>query len=272
MPQKSKIPPFKLSATSLSCYLESPKQFYWRYIKRLEPLCLSVADFDHDKIAGTLWSEFVDAFYRHVPEKENIERMRADWDAQTEGWCPEKLKERLTKALHAWAALYYQQFSPDDGVRNGSEKRVENERFIGYLDGLSPDETVIHEVKSTSRSKSVSEQLWKVQNSIQVKLYAVLTKAQGVMIEFAWKDDPYDIFRAPVLPITEEQLRYWEQELNALADGIYALGSDPHNYPCHSDGCNLITKNFIGLCNYQSLCAGIEGAEIAYKAKESRRK
>ena len=271
MPQKSKTPPFKLSATSLSCYLESPKAFYWRYIKRLEPLYLSVADFDHDKIAGTLWSEFVDAFYRHVPEKENIERMRADWDAQTEGWCPEKPKERLTKALHAWAVLYYQQFSPDDGVRNGSEKRVENERFIGYLDGLSPDETVIHECKSTSRARQVSEQLLKFQTSLQVKLYAVLTKASGVIIELAYKDEPLDIFRAPVYMFPEGEVTAWEQAFNKLADYIYSLGNDPRNYLCCADQCSLITKNYTGICQYQALCLGVPGAEIAYKPKEHRR-
>ena len=236
----------------------------------MEPIGQSVTSFDHDKICGILWSEFVDAFYRGIPEKENTERMLADWQTQTEGWVPDKTRDRLTKAMQAWASIYHQQFSPKDGVRNGSEKLVENGRFLGYLDGLSPDGTVVHEVKSTSRSKSTSEQLWKVQHSIQVKLYCVLTQAKGVRIEFAWKDEPHDIFRAPVLDVTREQLKQWEQELNALADGIYALGDDPNNYPCHPDGCCLITKNFIGLCPFQALCMGEFGAEIAFKPKTHR--
>jgi len=270
MPAKARKSPYKLSATALSCLLESPKAFYWRYIAKLEPISQSIATYDHDKLAGSLWAAWIDAFYRGVPEKENTERLLADWHEQTEGWVPEKIKERLTKALTAWASIYHQQFSPDDGVRNGSEKLVENERFVGYVDGLSADETTLHEVKSTSRAKSVSEQLWKVQNSIQVKLYLVLTGAKRVLIEFAYKDEPYDIWRAPVMEVTKEQRKTWEQELNALADSIYALGNDPNNYPCHPDGCCLITKNYVSLCPFQALCSQVLGAEIAFKAREYR--
>lgn len=272
MPKKTqKVRPFKLSATSLSCFLESPKAFYWRYISRLEPLSQSVATYDHDKLAGVLWAEVVDAFYRGVPEKENRERLLADWNSKTEGWVPDKFKERLTKALEAWTTIYYQQFSPDDGVRNGSEKLVENDRFLGYLDGLSPDEKTIHECKSTARSKQLSEQLLKFQTSLQVKLYAVLTKATGVVIELAFKDDPHEIFRAPRYDFTPEQVAEWEQAFNALADYICSLGNDPANYFCYADSCSLITKNYTGICQYQSLCLGIPGAEIGYKPKEHRR-
>lgn len=264
----------KLSASALSTFLRSPKAFFWRYIKQLEPLTLSVSSYDHDKLAGIIWAECVDRFYKGVPEAQNSSRTLQDWLEQTEGWVPPKPQEKLTKALEAWCAQYYQQFRPDDGCRTPeqSELFVENERFVGYLDGLSA-ERVIHEVKSTSRSPQLSEQLLKVQSSIQVKLYAVLTQATGVCIEFAWKDSPYQIFRAPVLDIRPEQLVQWEQELNALADSIYALGTDEYHYPCHTDGCTIMTKNFAGSCSYQMLClSGItEETKIGFKPKTHRK-
>lgn len=265
----------KLSATALSCYLESPKAFYWRYVHNggLEPAFQSVATYDHDKVCGTLWAEFVDRFYKKTEEKENTEKLLNAWHDQTHGWVPEKQKDRLTKALEAWSTTYYQEFSPSDGVRNGSEKYLENERFHGYLDGLSHD-GVVHEVKSTSRSPQVAEQLWKVQNSIQVKLYCVLAKASGVIIEFAWKDAPHGIFRAPKLDVGAEQLQQWESELNALADSITALGDDPNKYPCHPDGCCLITKNMVSLCSYSALCSmGYNNlTKICYRPKEQRQR
>lgn len=263
----------KLSASALSLFLKSPKSFYWRYRANLEPIQQSVATYDHDKLAGIIWAAAVDRFYKGVPEAENARRTHQDWLEQTDGWVPEKAKERLTKALDMWVAQYYQQFSPDDGCRTAetSELKVENERFIGFLDGLSKD-GVIHEVKSTSRSPQLSEQLLKVQSSIQVKLYAVMTKATGVCIEFAWKDSPYQLYRGPILDVTPEQLVGWEQELNALADSIYALGDDEHNFPCNTEGCTIITKNFVGSCPYQTLCLdGIkEETSIAYKPRQHR--
>ena len=262
----------KLSASALSTFLRSPRAYYWRYKARLEPLEPSAGTYDHDKIAGILWSEFVDRFYKGVSEAENTRLMLEKWDDQTAGWLPDRFKTRLTNALESWATTYYQKFSPSDGCRNGSEKLVENERFIGYLDGLSHD-LVVHEVKSTSRSQQVSEQLWKVQNSIQVKLYCVMVQATGICIEFAYKDTPYGIFRAPVLPVTEGQRKAWESELNALADMIYSLGDDPNHYPCHSDGCCYTGKNSVSMCPYSALCSmGLtEETRIGYKDKEHRK-
>lgn len=261
----------KLSASALATFLKSPRLFYYRHVANLEPVMLSVATWDHDKIAGSLWSAFVDRFYKGTGERENVAKMLSDWEEQTASWVPEKVKERLTKALLAWGAAYYQQFSPSDGCRTaeGSELKIENERFVGYLDGISAD-GIIHEVKSTSRSPQLSEQLLKVQSSIQIKLYAVMTDATGVVIEFAWKDSPYQIFRAPALAITAQQRAHWKQELDSLADSIYALGDDEHNYVCHTD-CQIMTKNFSGSCPYQALCLGLEGAGIAYKTREHRK-
>ena len=260
----------KLSATALATFMESPKAYYFRYIKRLEPISKSVGSYDHDKECGILWSEFVDRFYKKVPEVDNTAQMFKDWDERTDGWVPPAFKERLTKAMSSWATTYYQSFSPDDGVRNGSEKLVENDRFLGYLDGLSPDEKTIHECKSTSRAKSVSEQLLKYQTSLQVKLYAVLTGATGAILEFAYKDPPYSIFRAPRYDFTIEDVKGWEQSFNALADYIYSLGEDEKNYLCYADNCSLITKNYVGVCSYQSLCLGLPGAEICFKPKTHR--
>ncbi len=263
----------KLSASALNTFLRSPKAYYWAYVARLQPIQSNVAHFDHDKICGVIWAEFVHRFYNHIAEKENKQKLLADWAEQTDGWVPEKAKERLTKALEAWSSQYYQMFNPDDGTRGKgkSELLLENERFLGYLDGLS-DDGIVHEVKSTSRSPQLMGQLWKVQNSTQVKLYAVLAKATGVKIEFAFKDTPYGIFRGPDTPVSAEQLAGWEQELNQLADYIYSLGDDPHNYPCHPDGCCIVTKGITSMCQYESLCEmGLtDYTKIAFKPKTRR--
>ncbi len=264
----------KLSASALSCYLESPRKFYWSYVHRLEPLMPSVGNFDHDKIAGTLWSEFVDRFYKGIDEAANRGKMLNDFSTKTDGWCPPKSQEKLVDAMNAWATAYYQLYNKEDGVRDaiGSEKFVENDRFLGYLDGIGPD-GILHEVKSTSRSKQISEQLWKVQNSIQVKLYTVLSQATGIRIEFAWKDAPHGIYRAEPIPVTPEQRATWESQLNSLADYIYSLGDDPNKYPCHPDGCCITTKNFVSICEFQSLCDyGLNDiTAVAYKSRKSTR-
>ena len=261
----------KLSASALNCFLDSPRKYYWTYIARLVPLMSSVSTYDHDKICGILWAEFVDRFYHKVDEAKNLKLTLDAWNEQTEGWVPDKLKDKLTKALESWSATYYQQFSPDDGIRNGSELKLENDTFIGYLDGLSHNK-VIHEVKSTSRSPSLAGQLWKVQNSTQVKLYAVMAEATGVIIEFAFKDPPYAIYRAPVLDITPEQRAEWKQGLDKLAEYIYSLGDDIANYPCHPDGCCMVSKGMTNMCQYETLCSmGLtDDTQIAYKEKSHR--
>jgi hypothetical protein len=263
----------KLSASALNTFLKSPKAYYWQYIHRLVPLQTSVATYDHDKICGIIWAECVNRFYEGVTESENCKQTLQDWMEQTEGWVPEKARQRLTSALESWSHSYYQMFDPTDGVRGKgkSELFVENDRFLGYLDGLS-DAGVVHEVKSTSRSPQLAGQLWKVTNSTQVKLYCVLAQAKGVIIEFAFKDSPYAIYRGPETIVTPEQLRCWEQELNTLADFIYGLGDDPKNYPCHPDGCCLVTKGITSMCQYESLCdIGLnEHTQYGYKEKTRR--
>lgn len=245
----------KLSASALNTFLKSPKAFYWGYKAGLVPSQQSVITFDHDKICGIIWSEFVNRFYNGESEADNCKKTLADWLEQTDGWVPEKAKDRLTKALESWSRQYYQMFNPEDGVRGKgkSELFLENDRFLGYLDGLS-DDGIVHEVKSTSRSPQLAGQLWKVTHSIQVKLYCVLAEAKGICIEFAFKDTPHQIFRGPTEIITPDQLKGWEQELNTLADFIYSLGDDINNYPCHPDGCCLTTKGGTWMCQYESLC------------------
>ena len=262
----------KLSASGLATFLKSPKSYFYRYIANLEPIAPSVSSYDHDKICGIIWAQFVDRFYHGETEDRNVCITLADWDEQTFGWVPEKAKLKLTNALTTWGGSYYQMFNPDDGCRTAesSELLVENDRFLGYLDGLSKD-GVIHECKSTSRSPQLAGQLWAVQNSIQVKLYAVLTKATGVCIEFAFKDPPNALFRGPVLEINAHQLACWESELNTLADFIQSLGTDPCMYPCHPGGCCMVSKGITNLCSYQALCDNVPGAEIAYKPKERRK-
>ena len=263
----------KLSASAINSFLKSPKSYYWRYIARLEPFQQSVVTYDHDKICGVVWAEFVNRFYNGINEKDNTIQTMKDWFEQTDGWVPEKAKERLTKALESWSSQYYQMFNPEDGARGKgkSELFLENDRFLGYLDGLS-DDGYVHEVKSTSRSPQLAGQLWKVQNSIQVKLYCVLANASGHRIEFAFKDAPYNIFRGPEVTITDDQRAGWEQELNTLADKIYSLGDDINNYPCHPDGCCLVTKGITSMCQYETLCdMGVNQITLtAYKEKKRR--
>lgn len=265
------MPRRKLSASAINLFLKSPKAYYYAYVQKVVPAEQSIGTFDHDKILGVLWAEFVDRFYKGADEKSNTERLLKFWEVQTEGWVPERIRQKYKDALESWATTYYQEFSRDDGCRNGSEKLVENERFLGYVDGLSHD-LVLHEVKSTSRSPSLAGQLWKVQNSLQVKLYCVLTQATGICIEFAWKDAPYGVYRSAVIPVTPEQRAGWEQELNKIADYIISLGDDQNNYPCHPDGCCLITKGITSMCQYQALCdMGLdETTKPLYKEKVSR--
>lgn len=260
----------KLSASALSSYLESPRKFYWSYVRRIEPAIQSMSNFDHDKILGTIWSAVVDRFYKGVEESQNLQLATTAWFDQTHGWVPEKSQQKYLDCLTSWLNSYHQLFNPKDGVRNGSEKFVENDRFLGYLDGLSHD-LVIHECKSTSRAKSVAEQLTKVQHSMQVKLYAVMVKATGIRIEFAFKDTPYGIFRSEILPVTTEQLSEWEQGLNKLADHIYSLGDDINNYVCAADKCSIVTKNFCRVCEFQPLCEKLEGAMIGFKSRVNTR-
>jgi hypothetical protein len=263
----------KLSASALNTFLKSPKSYYWHYIARLVPAQASVVTYDHDKICGILWAEFVNRFYSGQDETLNCNQLLADWNEQTDGWVPEKAKARLTTALETWSRSYYQMFNVNDGVRgkDKSELFLENDRFLGYLDGLS-DDGVVHEVKSTSRSPQLAGQIWKVQNSIQVKLYCVLAQAKGILIEFAFKDSPYAIYRGQETKVSNSQLLSWEQELNKLADYIYGLGDDPNNYPCHPDGCCLVTKGITSMCQYELLCTdGITDiTRYGYKQKTRR--
>ena len=263
----------KLSASAISTFLKSPLSYYYRYIARLEPLQQSVATFAHDRLFGILWAGFVDRFYKGVSEPDNAEQTMTAWLEQTEGWVPPKPRDKLTNALTVLIPQYYQSFRPDDGCRTPeqSEMFVENERFVGYLDGLS-DDGIIHEVKSTSRCPQLSEQLWKVEHSLQVRLYTVLANANGYRVEFAWKDPPHQIFRGPVTMVTAEQRQQWELELNALADSIYTLGDDINHFPCNPDSCCLVTRGTVSMCAYQILCdMGLnETTSIGFKPKERR--
>lgn len=230
----------------------------------------SVVTYDHDKLAGSLWSAFVERFYNGVNEAENTQSILTAWDAQTAGWVPDAAKARLTKAITAWASGYYQMFRPDDGCRTQSEVFVENDRFLGYLDGLNNDR-IIHETKTTSRSPQLAGQLWKVENSIQIKLYCVLADANGYCVEFGFKDAPHAIFRGPVVEVTREQKTTWETQLNTLADYIYSLGDDPNHYVCNPDSCCLVTRGVTSMCQYMPLCDGVPGAEIAFQERTRRK-
>ena len=259
-----------MSASGLSLFLRSPRAYYWRYKAGLEPSQPQVATFDHDKLLGIVWAGYTDRFYRGIGESENARTAMDAWLGGTEGWVPEKARAKLTTALENLMPQYYQQFSPSDGCRTAahSELWLENDRFRGRLDGLGTD-NVVHEVKTTSRSPQIAEQLWKIGHSIQVKLYCVLADAEGHCIEIAFKDPPHVILRAPVVRVTADEKRAWAQELNALADRIESLGDDPNNYLCHPDNCCLTTRGMVSMCGYRELCDGASGevVEMLYKKR-----
>ena len=262
----------KLSASALTQFLRSPKSYYWRYVKRIEPILPSVAPFGHDLLFGSLWHECTDRFYKGVDESINTKQTMDAWLTGSEGWVPDKARDTKTKALEALMPQYYQMFRPDDGYRTyGSELWLEDNRFVAKLDGLG-DGNIVHETKTASRCPSLSEQLWKIGHSLQVKLYCVMANAQGYCIEFAYKDPPHQIFRGPIECVTTEQKQQWKHELDALADSIYALGTDEANYPCHPDGCCLITKGMVSMCPFQVLCSDglTEENGIAFKTREHK--
>jgi len=253
----------------MSAFLESPKSFYWQYLHAGTGLSYapSVARYDHDLAFGTRWAEFVDAFYttRPITQASSLE-------ADLSGWA-EKIKPTYLTSFVALQNNYIASFSPDDGVRtpDTSELRLESDRFVARLDGLSAD-GIIHECKTTSRAPSLDMQLWRVENSLQVKLYAVLAEAEGVRIEFAYKDSPNVVFRAPVKAITREQRRFWKAELESLWEAIQlCLHREPAwghaAFPCHPDGCTIVSKRFIGECPWKSMCDGVTGAEHFYRPR-----
>lgn len=256
----------------MSTFLRSPRAYYWRYIQGVEPATPSVTTFDEAKLWGQIWAAHVDRFYRGVPEGKNQATTMQTWLDGSEGWVPAKKRDGLTKSLETLGPQYYQQFDPADGVRSaGSELKVEDDCFLGILDGLSTD-GVVHEVKTTSRSPQLSEQLWKVQHSLQVRLYCVLAKAEGVCVEFGFKDSPSQLYRGPVLTVTKEERTRWERELRALAEAIRGFGDDPDHYPCHTDNCCLTTRGYVSMCPYQLLCeqGKNETTEIFYKERQHR--
>jgi hypothetical protein len=114
----------KLSASALNTFLRSPKAYFWRYKAQLEPAQTSVATYDHDKICGVLWAEFVNRFYNGVDEKTNTKQTLDDWSKQSDGWVPFKAQEKLTNALTSWAAAYYQMFNPEDGARGSGKSEL----------------------------------------------------------------------------------------------------------------------------------------------------
>ena len=260
----------------MSAFLESPKRMYWEYLHKGTGLSArqpSVASFDHDLMFGSRWAEFVHDFYTGAEDRGDLD-LRQD----LAGWVPDKLYDTYCNTFNALRSNYYACFRPDDGVRTPqtSELRLESERFVARLDGLSAD-GIIHECKATSRAPSLDMQLWKVENSIQVKLYAVLAKAEGVRIEFAYKDAPQVVFRAPVKRITSQQRDAWSAELYSLADAIDAMiqrseqwadtSEQQYAFPCHTD-CTLVTKRYVGACKWQPLCDALPGSEHFYTARK----
>lgn len=263
----------KLSASAITAFLRSPKAFYWQYLHQgsgVSSIGKSVVTFDHDLCFGSRWAEFVDKFYQNGALQEPYIQLRDDLT----GWVPDKTLTTYMDAFNSLMNSYYTQFSPSDGCRTPetSELRVESDRFVGRLDGISAD-GIIHECKATSRAPSLDAQLWKVENSIQVKLYAVLTQAEGVRIEFAYKDSPCVVYRAPIKRITLQMRHNWGSELVSISEaisGMIALSESfrPERrhlaFPCSPDGCTIVTKRFVGSCPWKLLCDSDPSAEHFY--------
>ena len=268
----------KLTASALSAFLRSPKSFYWAYLHQnargVEPLP-NMKDYAHDLVFGQLWGEFVTYFYANTGMPQDFQLM---WKTRTNGWVDAKTQEQYANVLQALMLSYLQQFSPTDGVRTpeSSERRYENDRFYGFIDGIS-DDGILHECKTAKRAMRLDEQLWQVQNSIQIKLYVVLTQAAGVCIEFAYKDAPCSVFRTPIVHFNGEQRDKWQWELNSLADGIAlmterSLKLGHMAFPCHPSGCTINTKNFTGTCKYRMLCDSDPTADHFYITRNEERR
>jgi len=265
--------PSKLSPSGIVDYLRSPKYYYWSRVynngEGLEPLEPSVERYDHDKIFGQVWAAFVWRFYLGVFSEDNLLQAREEWYEMTQGWVPEQIRARYSGMLNNLAADYYTQFSQVDGARTQSEVWYENDFLRGRVDGIN-SANIVHEVKTTRRSLQLAEQLWKVENSIQVKSYAVLAKAEGVQIEFAFKDAPQVSYRAPVRAINRIERFRWESELRLLAADIEARGGAIESYTCNPDGCCFVSKNFVRMCPYKPLCDGNMDALKEFKPRRAK--
>ena len=267
------MPKRKYSPSALTTFLESPRRYHYRYILGLEPLVLTQQGYGHDLRWGTVWASFVERFYNRVPEKENRAATADEWLAAIDQiqWLPsgEKVQLQYSEALLKLVDLYYSRYSPDDGVRLKSELYLENDFLYGTLDGLG-EGNIIHECKGTKRAKSLDAQHKKYLFSIQTKCYAVLTQAKGIRIELAFKDAPYDILRYDTVDVTAEMLAQWERELRDLCSGIDQMES----FPCHPQGCAIVSPRFVSECEWQPLCDGqISESDIPlfYKRRTNNR-
>ena len=263
----------KLSPSAIDTFLESPRAYYYRYLHPntdgtfgLESLQKSTSNYDHDLLAGKLWAAFVDRFYRRVEMTPNSDQMLAEWMQESEGWVAPKLRGSYTDALHTLALHYYSTYNLDDNARLFSEMTVEDEHFTGRLDGLS-SERVIHEVKLTRHTSYTSEKVWLVQNSTQIKMYAFLTDATGVLVELGYKDSPYETYRAPVKYFTDEQKSQWRKEYLALAKLIW----DTQEFPCTAERCSMVTKAGARMCQWRELCQGNQECMVFFQPRGEHR-
>ena len=258
------IQPFPLSPTAISCYLKSPKLFYWQYVRNIVPKELSADRYDHDKIFGNIWSEYVDGFYKK--RADILELAVARWRVETEGWLATKERGSYEKSLLALANCYQNSYNPDDGMRSqGSELELKTNDWHVVLDGLG-DGHVIHECKATSRAQSLKEQVWKYQNSIQARMYAVVTDAAGIVIELAFKDSPHQVFRAPIREFTTEEKLRWLNEFTDLRNEIFRPERD---YVCNVEACGFTSKYRTSICPYRELCEGSDDI-TNYKQRKRR--
>jgi len=247
----------KLSPTAVSTYLKNRRQFFWNYIfvhpehpntVGIIPTDKSQDRYDGDLVFGDVWAKFTHRFYNRTEQTENVSLSLYEFEQGVAGWMLPKDKKRFTEALGALADYYYRTFDPQD--RFASEVRIETEQWVGRLDGWM-DGKVIHECKATSSAGSLIEQVRCLQNSVQSRLYAVMTRARGICYELAFKDT-HVVYRAPVYEFDPESVVQWDKEFSDLRLEILSR----ETWMCNFDRCNYATKRAKVVCPYRELCEG----------------
>lgn len=272
-----------VDATDIAAFLKSPKMWYWQRLYNGTGIVPAKPNIHF--VFGSLWSEFVADFYAQQPEgrgqAETASVYITRFMAMTKDF-PAKERDPLTKALEALIPKYYQNFSPDDGVRTESEVEFVWNGFCGRVDGEGVEWAQLldnppvkaadgHECKATSRAASLADQVWYYQNSIQIKLYAVARQWDSVVIELAFKDPPYDIFRAPAMTITADMRADWQAELTLIRLAMINCIRE-NNFLCNPQSCNIVGKRGTWMCDYKPLCEGRMDYLDQFKPREEHLK
>jgi hypothetical protein len=243
-----------IDATDIAAFMKSPRMFWWNRLYNGTGIVLAKPNI-HFAFGG-LWSEFVASFYAGLSKADALNQTMEKWAALSEDFTPKEY-EPLSKALPVLIGEYYLNFRPDDGIRTESEVEFVWNGFCGRVDGEQAgiDYRMGHECKATSRAYSLADQVWYYQNSIQIKLYAIARNWDSVVIELAYKDAPYKVFRAPAMQITPDIRADWTAELTLIRLAMLNCIRE-NRFLCVPQGCNIVGKKGSWLCDYKPLCDG----------------